>query len=516
MRRDQLWRDRLAIAAVHTLSWAPLLVNRGLYWDDWSLVGRSLESIVQGAGELGMPWLGAGFALLFALPMPGLVGHALVFCAYLLSALLLHAVLRRTPGMGRRDALVAAMVFAVLPVNYARVALVDLTYALSLLAFLAATWLLVRHVEVRGRRRRLASLALYACSFSTASLLVMYALPVALAAYVAWRSRTVAPPSFVARYADFVALPIVFWLVKSAVFTPSGAYEGYNALTRRGIAGVPEAMLAIPSQVLVEPVYRAVAVAGVLGVVVGGGVAAWLWRRSRQAEPGPLIPAPVLAIAGFVALGLGVFAYLAVGLEPTIWDWASRHQLLVPIGAGLIVAAVMRGSQAGRAGPVVCVAVGLLIGISAVANARTLVMYQVDWFKQVALVEAARSMPAMQGARHIRVVDTATQFNALDRRYRFYEYNALFEAALGDQRRLASDATHEPGPADIGRFISRPAYRMGGYVPSPVDLELRVSAARGFPGELEVLRLVVLEALGSPSFLPEVSGLIEVRTAPVP
>lgn len=509
-------RDRLVLVLAYSLSWGAILVNRGLYWDDWTLVGRSPASLMAGYGELGMPWIGYFQAALFSLPLPALVGHVIVFGAYLLSTLILHDVLRRTPGLSRMDALVAALVFAVLPVNYARIALINLPYGLSLLAFLAATWLLVRYLEDGGRVRRVASLALYLGSFTTASLLVLYVVPMALAAVIVQRSARRSLRSFVPRHAEFLALPVAFWLVKAILFTPSGAYQGYNALTARGLAGVPQAMLSVPGQVLVEPLYRAATVAGIVGVVVGVGVAAWLVRRSRVVEPGTVMAAPVLALVGVATLGLGIFAYLAVGRTPEIWDWSSRHQLLVPLGAGLMAAAAIRGAKvARRAGPVFAVALALLVGISIVADARTLVAYQVDWFKQLALIDAVRSIPAMQTARHIRVVDSATAFNTLDRTYRFYEYNALFSEAIGGTGRLASDPSNEPSPARLDLFVSRPAYHMGEYVPAPVDLELRVSAAAGLPDGFEVLRLVVLEILGSPSFEPEVSGLIDVTAVPV-
>jgi hypothetical protein len=516
IRVDPVWRDRLILALAYAIAWGALVVNRGLYWDDWTGVGRSPASLLDGVWEIGLPWVGFFFAALFSTPLPGLVGHILAFSAYLLSTLVLHAVLRRIPGLSRMDALVAALTFALLPVNYARIALVDLTYGLSLLAFLAATWLLIRYLEDRRLPNHLAALGLFVCSFTTASLLVLYVVPMAVAALIVWKPAMAPLRSLVLRHADFIALPVAYWLIKSAFFTPSGVYEGYNALTLRGLAHVPPALLSAPTQVLFEPLQRAVTVAGLLGVVVGAGVAVWLLRRSRVVERGSFVSAPVLALIGVVVLGLGVFPYLAVGRVPTIWDWSSRHQLLVPLGAGLLAAAAVRGVKgAGRAGPAFGVAVGLLLGMSAVADARTLVAYQTDWFKQTALIDAARTIPEMRSARHIRVIDSTTSFNALRRTYRFYEYNALFSEALGDTRRLASDGTSEPGQVDIGQFIARPAYHMGQYVPSPVDLELRVSSIHGYPGGLQVLRLVVLEALGSPSFEAEVSRLIDVRASPV-
>lgn len=516
-RADPAWRDRLAIGLAYALAWGLLLVNRGLYWDDWTLVGRSAASLVEGFSELGMPWVGYLHAAILAMPLPGLVGHILVFCVYGLSTLVLHAVLLRVPALSRMDALVAALTFALLPVNVARVALINLPYGLSLLAFLAATWLLLRYLEDGGLVRRLAALALFVVSFTTASLLILYVVPLAVAALILWRQVPRAPiPSLVLRYADFIALPVAYWLLKWAFFPASGVYEGYNALTVRGLVGVPQSLISIPWQVLVEPLVRAASAAGIVGPAAGALVAAWLVRRSRAAEPGRFVPAPALALIGVAVLGLGVFAYLAVGRVPTIWDWSSRHQLLVPLGVGLLAAAAARGLRsAAPLGRVVGLAVALLLGIAAVADMRTLVDYQADWYKQTALIEAARTVPEARTARHIRVVDDATELNALRRTYRFYEYNALFSEALGDTRRLVSEAASEPGEDEIAQFIARPAYRMDGYVPSPVDLELRISRGEASGAALDVLRLLVLEAAGSPSFDTEVARLIEVRASPV-
>jgi hypothetical protein len=512
-------RDRVLIAVAYTIAWGALLVNRGLYWDDWTLTGRSVGDLVGGFTELGLPLGGLAYGALFSLPLPGLVGHILVFAAYLASALLLHAILRRLPGLSRMDALIAALTFALLPVNYARIALIDSMYALSLLAFLAATWLLIRFVADGGTGRRIASLVLFLLSFYTASMLVLYLVPMALAAALLVRSdrrldrrldlRLAA--RHVARHADFLALPVAYWLVKGAFLTPTGVYEGYNELSLGGLLEVPRAMLAVPFQVLVEPLGRAIAVAGVVGVVAGLGVAVWLVRRIRATEDGRFVPAPILALIGIVIVVLGVFAYLAVGLTPTIWDWSSRHQLLVPLGVGLIAAATARGiASLGPVGRGAGVAVvGVLLGISAVANVRTLVAYQVDWFKEQAIIATVRASPDLHAARHIQVVDAAAGLNALRRTYRFYELNAMFERATGTQDRLVALRGRDVAAGDVQRFVARRMYHMTGYVASPVDLELRIATERA-PHLLDVLRLVALEAIGSPSFETEVSRLIDL------
>jgi hypothetical protein len=510
------WRDRLIIGVTYALAWAALLVNRGLYWDDWTFVGRTPADIVRTSWELGMPWTGYFHAALLATALPGLIAHILTFVTYLLSALILHAILCRLPVLSRMDALVATLTFALLPVNYARIALIDLQYGLSLLAFLGATWLLLRYLEDGAPARRLAALGLFVCSFSTASLLVLYVVPIAIAALVLWRSRRTSVWMVALRHADFLVLPVAYWVLKSTFFPPSGVYEGYNALTVQGLTQVPKALLAIPGQVLVEPLQRALVVAGPVGILAGVVVAIWLLRRSRLAEAGRYLPGYLLALVGAAVLALGVVAYLAVGRVPTIWDWSSRHQLLVPIGVGLLAAAAARGvAHVGRPGRAVgVVLIGMLLGVSAVADVSTLGTYQADWFKQTALIETMRGLPAVRDARHIRVIDEATAFNTLRRTYRFYEYNALLSVALGDTRRFASLADNEPADADIAQFIARPAYHMDQYVPVPVDLELTVSTAE-FPDALQTLRLIVLEATDPAAFRREVVRLINLQATPV-
>ncbi|MEA2520259.1 MAG: hypothetical protein QOF49_2339, partial [Chloroflexota bacterium] len=345
------------ITLAYFVAWAPLLVNRGFYWDDWTLVGQTPAELVSSFTELGLPIGGYVYAVLLALPLAGLIGHILVFLAYLASTLLVHAILHRLPGVRRIDALVAGLVFAVLPVNSGRVALIDAMYGFSLLAFLAATWLLIRFVADGGLGRRVGALVLFLLSFYTASMLVLYVVPVAVAAVLLRRSRSESAIALAVRHLDILALPVAYWLLKGAFLSPTGVYEGYNVLSVRELLRVPAELLAIPSQVVVEPLARAVAAAGILGLVAGIVVAAWLMRRSRVAEDGRFVAGPILALIGLVILALGVFPYLAVGRMPTIWDWSSRHQLLVPIGIGLVAAALARGvgavGPAGRAGGVI-------------------------------------------------------------------------------------------------------------------------------------------------------------------
>lgn len=45
----------------------------------------------------------------------------------------------------------------------------------------------------------------------------------------------------------------------------------------------------------------------------------------------------VLILVGIAAFGLAVLPYLVVGKMPALGDWDSRHQILVPLGASLML-----------------------------------------------------------------------------------------------------------------------------------------------------------------------------------
>ena len=205
-------------------------------------------------------------------------------------------------------------------------------------------------------------------------------------------------------------------------------------------------------------------------------MAVWLLRRARVAESGSFVSAPWLAVIGVVVLGLGVAGYLAVGRIPTLWDWSSRHQLLVPLGAGLLAAAAARGLAHPRlVARGLGLTVGLLIGISAVADTRTLIAYQADWFKQVALMDAARTVPEIEAARHIRVIDQATDFNAL----------APDVSVLRVQRHVQPGAWRHASPVRRSRPPTEPGgprhlHRAAGLPHGPV----RPDADRSGPSDL--------------------------------
>lgn len=83
------------------------------------------------------------------------------------------------------------------------------------------------------------------------------------------------------------------------------------------------------------------------------------------------------------------------------------------------------------------ISVALLVAISILCWAAVYKAAYFDWKKQESLVRLFSENQAIRGAKLVIIDDETMDLNALDRRYRFYEWNGLMEEAFGDQNRFA-------------------------------------------------------------------------------
>lgn len=507
--RHQRWRHVALIVGTYTAAWGLLLLNRGFYWDDWTLHGITNQDRLATLREVGAPWVAAVYNALWATPSPALVAHAVVFGCYLASALLVHTLAERTPGLTRRDALVIALATAVLPLNFARIAIIDITYGLSLALFLTGAVLLQRIAAEASVNvlRRLVAAVCFVAAFATASLLVFYAVPMALALWSGRRQHG-GLVRCALRLPEFFLLPFATWTALNHFFPVHGTFAGYYSVTSERLRSVPAALLDVPGQAIIHPLHHAAVTAGWLGATAAllAVTAAIVRRRPRAStDTDPISPAWLVA-ASMGTLVAATIPYLAVGLAPELEGWTSRHQLLVPIGAGILLAAFARIRWIGL--PLVA---GLL-AICVVADARMLVQYQRYWYKQEAFMGWAADSPAVAGARHILVIDRATRLNPLGLYTWVYEYTGLVAEATGREDRYVQPPSYELTPEQIAEGATRPDYHFPDYRPVPIDLTVYVD-----PGprtsERDTLRILRREWLGG-DHAHDVRGLITVHSRP--
>jgi hypothetical protein len=378
-----------------------LIRPNSLYWDDWLLIFNKPKNY------LGEFFLKTGLPPWRALMDQELlrIGYWtipwLTFAMFFLAAYFLFEILRDVSFIGQTQRCMIVLLFLVIPVNHARIALVMFGYSTSYFLFFLAWMLIVRYSSWNSF---LIGCICFIWSFMTHSFLIFYVLPILQFAWV-YRSQLTEKPRNVGKLLQIGALlvlPVSYLLLRSLYWEPTPEYGWYHTTYLRAT--------------YVALIYLIPAFGMMLGVVFSV-------RRGRR------VPASyLLSTVGFAAFGVAVFPYVMSGNLDTkmilqFWrlDWTSRHQLLMPLGVSLITTSVI--SSLSRRWTKLLLAVVLFVTIS----------LNVFWGLQTYVASLKRDQLEQLLARELQgnqsnsfvFVDKTTQFNFRGSGYRRYEYIAL-------------------------------------------------------------------------------------------
>lgn len=519
--------EAIAVAVLYTLAHGLMLLDRGLFFDDWLAFRQPPALMIKLARESGSIWPSPAAWLPYSSFFAVWATRALGFACFLAVALLALKLLRRVRFLDAEARVAVASLIAVFPVNAARDVTVDWPYAVSLAMFMAGWVLLDRLVGSKRWVSRVLALLLLLLSFRTASLGLFYVvIPVWLLwrSGVSWRSPREVLRALVG-WADVIILPVAFLVYRSLAATPSGPYADYNKLTLRGFLGagrlVPEtlwlslagAFARIPSVAWWPVVILATVAAGAL-----------LWRTGTPAEAGSRRRRDAamwgaVAVAGVALVVLGVYPYLAVHKVPEFADFNTRFQLLVPFGAALVVVGLVR-AVAGGTGLWRAVRIGLLaaiIGLCAGTAAGDHLSYQREWYKELGMVQAFRAAPQAREGRTFVFDDRALGLNANGRTSRrFYEYSGMFEMAFSTHVRFGLDSS-DYARNGMGFYRSRftQTYKLDGHVAGPPDYTVTVLRGSANLFDTGVMaRLLWEEWTGSPKLGADAASTVRLVFQP--
>ena len=310
-------------------------------------IGGAYFGAFAGLGDLVTPFKIAG--VVFSLATGWLAWRVGIRCRFL------------TAG----EALLVAAVAISFPAYKVKGGFVYSVYDWTPAVFLLATLLALRAEDTSRTAtghvaRRVLALLLFAISFQMPSLLMFYGgfywLYLLVHQRCTGREWFNLPWGFVARRADYLLLPFVYYVLKNALFPTWGNYAIYNK-PELSLPRFETAYRTLPG-VLTDPftLFAAypVAVQGALaGAAAAIGLVGWLVLRARADQPaGPLggtkTSAGLFAF-GLVLLVLGTFPYAAVGREFGPAGQGSSYTPLIPLPMGILALGLVR--MALRAGP---------------------------------------------------------------------------------------------------------------------------------------------------------------------
>jgi hypothetical protein len=464
-----------------------------------------------------------------------LAERGLVFLTFLFSALFILAILKRhVNSLDRIDRLLLAMLIAVFPANFARISLATVQYSVSFFLFFAGVFLFSLYLEHRRPLLRIASPLLLFLSFSTNSFLFYY-LVFGLFVAVAERSRLTGWKSALrtaASYADLILLPFLFWILKNSFFHPTGIYEGYNKVPSLAV------IMSVPhwKHILARfashfsgsffaafvTSFRSVFSRPDLGITFALLLSAWIPflsapRRSGTTSAPPGIQFSLssidlrLVITGVILYFTGTYPYLLVKKIGGMEDWASRHDLLLPIAAGVLLFAGIRIISVGFR-PIYRGIAGVFIAAFLLFDFSVQLDYLRDWRKQESLILHFRSSPVVRNHSHFLFRDSTLNLNARDRTYRFYELTGMMRNAIGDDRRYAGLENSQPPASRLDEFHRYAHYNFKSYRPVPPEVLVEIMPGpAGFRSVLTDLNLLRLAWTDHTSYERRIGDILSVK-----
>jgi len=513
--------DTLAIVVLYAVAHAAMLANDGVFWDDWCNISHSRQDIVEHSRLGGWILYGHIKGFLVSLPHPALTHRLVVFSCFLASVLCVYGIIGRVREISPPARFMLTTVFAVFPVNVARIAFNTLLYAYCNAAFFLAFWLLTVSFE-NGRRAWLRPLiiGLFFVSFTTGSILVFYV--VLVGAYVVYaRFDTVRTrwqlAAQVLRLADLVLLPVVFWAIKQTFFVPGvGLFERYQILPSRVIA-FPGLFPIAWAAGFVEPLRAALSEPPFVLCVLCG-LLLYAVVRGRVVDDGLGISKRLgLCLFGLILFAASVFPYIVVGRSPLFLEWGSRHQLLVPLGSAFMLyyGLTAVGAEFRISKRVQTLALASLIACFVATNVSRYVTFQRDWYKQLSLIEQFRRSPAIRLNTSFLFRDLASELNALDRKYRFYEYAGLMRSAFGDASRFGIAEEDYRSVEEIRPYTELPVYNVSDFDCSPPQYLVTVVRGTQRLGLEEMLQLFSARLTNPRAFQERVADVVEIRVEPL-
>jgi hypothetical protein len=324
---------RKLLCVVYVIAHIPLLgLARARYWDDWSLHESSPDVLLDTFRQAGS--LHFGYFHLFILKYLGGFYSVLSFIVFLVISLFVFEISKRIFG-AQRVALYIAAIFAISPLNYARVAGINLPSAVCLMLFVMAWYMLLSGPKFLSRRIAIPLIFLF--SFQVGSLLVLYLAPVA---FHIWQGRE----RFVRRTiesADLLILPIIFWTVRGLWLQPYGMFSGYNQPSFRAgqILSTFTPMLDYLLGTGITVSFSAVMIIFIFSAYMGRR--SWGFK-SYGVAPVPLAMSAGIAVFGLFLTFLGLFPYIAVGKVPSFVGWTeTRHQVAAMFGFAVMTAGII-------------------------------------------------------------------------------------------------------------------------------------------------------------------------------
>lgn len=492
-KRD--WMNYFIIISCGIIVHGLLLLNDGIYWDDWlwvtALKGKNWSIIYSVGFERGVPF-DSYFNWFFSYFKNIELAHrSVAFISILFAAGLIYAICNKLRILNKTDSLFIALISMVYPAFQTQMLLCTTNYLFYYMLFLIAVLVAFKSVTALSFTKyilRFASWIFFFISFSHGSLLVYFwGFVIIILLYLHdFKIDNIKKVFFntVTRIIDYILLPFTYWTARKILFPPYGHYADVYKFVFS-----PEKWFLNLALFLYNGVYRQFNAALVKLITQPGlwlfvllGVLFWYAKFKgdtvHPSETSETLAKPQFLLAyGFLLMGLGMLPYIAVGYYPTLTGWSTRHSLLLALPIALMLVALahilFRRPEGGLSHIGWIFLTTLLLAFS-IATVSNYIGWQARWVKdRSVMVNLAR----LDGDRDYSIYWVNDQYNFGGEKYRFYEWSSIFKLIWGEEKRIGYDLIYPDSNRKFPEWHNRVSielYNLGKFDPDGRQATLNI------------------------------------------
>jgi len=418
-----------------------LLVNQGVFWDDWLIFENNFNEINRWFIRCGHLYLTYIHYFLQNLSInPPIVYHTVTVALGLISTVIFYKILKYFK-LSSYNLFLLTLFFAVIPYNQAKSTLICLPSTISLFLLLLGVLTFLVSINRKNVSVRIISIVLLFISFTlmNSGLVIWLAF---LLFYSIYKQKEIKLRfSFfmgVIRHLflwfDYAVLPFVFWITKYLYFQPTGILsdQSYNEVSIERLFFSPIniifsfytntfGVISESFRPIMESQSFEILFSMLFVIIYYSFYKLKLFHLNYHINNHFLF----IGVYFFIA---GIFPYAVVEKNPSFSGYATRGQILLPIGMSFILlySISLFGSKKIRQ-----LAYIILVTSFIIANISSQVKYTKSWFKQEALIAHIKKDSLFIPHNNYLLFDRTTEYDENERGLSHWALSGLLEKALG-------------------------------------------------------------------------------------
>jgi hypothetical protein len=440
--KKKIARRIIFLFLLYVASYWLILANPFSYWDGLLISTINSQSLIDNFRQTGFPWIGY-FHLIILKYLGGIIFYRIfTVILYFLSGIALLVILDKIKQISISCSLKLVLFFLILPVNFARISIINFPSALCYFLFFLAFFFFTKFIENKNLYYRYLSLIFFFVSFTTNSLLCFYygILSIYILYIMIYQKRRKIF-RFIFNKIDFIILPILFFWIKLSFFPSYGRYSGYNNVSTTSISNsILDTLFQIEKLFLffISPFYPHLHCNMAMYFLIAVILCILLYLLSKKYIKRD-INRHVLQNTGFIVIGLillyiSIFPYTVVSGVINYGAWTNRHQLLTPIGVAFLFVGFINLLFAHNRFKLFIYS--FIIASFIIVNNIVFFQFILDGIKQELIMNTFSKSKIIRNNSTFCIIDKAKSFDALGRYYRFYEYSSFSKKVFDDETKL--------------------------------------------------------------------------------